>query len=218
MRLALFCNVNSQLVSDWLNSQRSFAVGATLFKQLGGSSAKAALFLKGETTVRREMLIDAMIALQSTLAAQETPAVVAAKAVVAILSDDRYKESPPEVQAMVARVKHLYKEGQAMKSKLLLVATKFERGVLANQIRDCDEVATNLLEEIDFFKVYGYLPSADPLKKTVEEMSAGQLYSRLKYLEPWISRHKKKRPNAADVAAAIHELNLIRKRIDNECI
>ncbi len=206
-------------IQDWLNSQRSYDVGADLYLKYGSNPVKAAFFFRGESTLRRELLIAELISLQEKLAVVLESERKPEEQILKVITSDAVFDSFPDfMQAKVVRVKELYARGGALKSKLLLIPEKLERGIVANTIRDIDEEATELLCEIDCFKSTGKLPIADPVKRIVGEMSLEELHAEKYRLRPKITRWKDKPEKAAVVAEMQHLLDLIEYRLNNDVV
>jgi len=163
------------------------------------------------------MLIDAMVKLHAELSAPPTPEAHAEKLMKTITTDAEFDNLPETVRQLISRVKELYKIGQAKKAKLFLMADKRERGIVANEIRDGDEEASRLLEQIDYAKKHGKLPEQTTLDSELDQLTAAELLNHRNLLQQKRSRAKKsgKMELVAELTA---QLEVVYRKIDEDAI
>jgi hypothetical protein len=209
----------SELLNYWLKGKRDYNSGVKLFEKHGGSAVKVAFFSKGETELRREMLIEAINVLQDKLIEQEQPKlpdeVIAEKK---IATDKEYDLFTDDVKDIVIKIKDLYSIGKAKKAQLFKEPEKLARGILANEIRDCDEEASELLAHVDYFKKHGVLPTKTEISKYVDGLTEADMYRRIMAIRPKISRYKKNVHKQEELAQLTEEYDLIMKKLDVDAV
>jgi hypothetical protein len=219
--IAEFCNVGnrSELLTYWLKGKRDYNSGVKLFEKHGGSAVKVAFFGKGETELRREMLIEAITLLQEKFIEEEQPKLPEDLfPQKKIASDQEYELFTPEVKNIIQKVKDLYSIAKAKKAQILKEPDKLQRGILANEVRDCDEESSELLAQVDYFKEHGKLPIISDIAKYVESLTEADLYKRIMAIRPKISRYKKNVHKQEELAQLTEEYNLIMKKLDVDAV
>jgi len=195
-------------IEDWLNNPVNYETGLKLLEDNGGAPFLLMMLREGVTAYNKKRLIEELREISRAVPDAPVPSEQKANRVIA--TDEEYRKMPEDVQTLVDRVKHLYKENgqrigvlQGHKEKLKKLnfgdAEEYIRvnktGVLVNIILDADDEIRSLLDRIDEYKSTGTLR----VPKAMPQMTYNEAMDELRRLRSQISKQKHNAKRAAEV-------------------
>jgi hypothetical protein len=199
----------------WLAQPTSFAAGAALYAEHGGSSVYQQLFAAGETSYSRQVLEQQLRLCCGVVGPAPTPAVaprVAAPGPATAGPAAATHPDAPELGPIRAQLRVMRDERSQLHAQLTAPRLSMkDRGRMAFRILDLTDLVQEQLQLEAHVLLHGCLPAGPVvLADLVDE---GELRRRLSNLVAKRAKLRKKPKRADDLAAAEADIILIRSKL-----
>jgi len=146
-----------ELIRNWYNGTRDFAIGVSLFETLGGSPDLVALLKKGATIFAIEKLEQALLQIYRGQApVQET---ASSPTVAPYEGPGEKAPADPVLRELYLRKVALHKEKDHLRSRLEQFPNDQERGAAAHRILKIRDEITGIWQTEDYYRQHQRLPT-----------------------------------------------------------
>lgn len=218
-------NEDFQLISLWLGRKKDFQSGVEIYERLGSNYALKAMFRRGETSLRLELLEKAMQDLLLEVGKKDAPVlskkelkVEAREYQIETIHNIRPSDlpnAPDAVKAVRTKRRNLFDEFKRCHAQLNFNTPKEERRVICLRIPEIREEIDACWRFTNYYDTYLRIPTKEEVK-TIEDLNVVEANKRYEANYKYVNKYKAKEDKRPECMRRIEENEQLRQKLETD--